>query len=297
MKNNIFKFFIFITLTLQIHSSFAVELKVDDIKNKINDIKNSKEIVSGSPQFQMLSVLEDITNELNKTNISKSTIQDSLTILDTTDFIEEKFPQLTKLNFPENFLVGSNLSIADLANASYFLNSLNKRRIQKLKDLDKLSNKNNIMSKININIIDELKLEPLSLIKQLEKMPELDLVSLSSSINKTSSSILKNTDIVSDNLNEVTSSASSVISEATSQVESATTTLSRAAGAAMAAASYSLDQAATEIANTISAGVSVDLDAAAQGLGHDSFAAAVEAYNEQYGTSYTVDSAKEALGQ
>ena len=297
MKNNIFKFFIFITLTLQIHSSFAVELKVDDIKNKINDIKNSKEIVSGSPQFQMLSVLEDITNELNKTNISKSTIQDSLTILDTTDFIEEKFPQLTKLNFPENFLVGSNLSIADLANASYFLNSLNKRRIQKLKDLDKLSNKNNIMSKININIIDELKLEPLSLIKQLEKMPELDLVSLSSSINKTSSSILKNTDIVADNLNEVTSSASSAISEAASQVESATTTLSRAAGAAMAAASYSLDQAATEIANTISAGVSVDLDAAAQGLGHDSFAAAVEAYNEQYGTSYTVDSAKEALGQ
>ena len=297
MKNNIFKFFIFITLTLLIHSSFAVELKLDDIKNKINDIKNSKEVVSGSPQFQMLSVLENITNELNKTNISKSTIQDSLTILDTTDFIEEKFPQLTKLNFPENFLVGSNLSIADLANASYFLNSLNKRRIQKLKDLDKLSNKNNIMSKININIIDELKLEPLSLIKQLEKMPELDLVSLSSSINKTSSSILKNTDIVADNLNEVTSSASSAISEAASQVESATTTLSRAAGAAMAAASYSLDQAATEIANTISAGVSVDLDAAAQGLGHDSFAAAVEAYNEQYGTSYTVDSAKEALGQ
>ena len=297
MKNNIFKFFIFITLTLQIHSSFAVELKVDDIKNKINEIKNNKEVVSGSPQFQMFSVLEDITNELNKTNISKSTIQDSLTILDTTDFIEEKFPQLTKLNFPENFLVGSNLSIADLANASYFLNSLNKRRIQKLKDLDKLSNKNNIMSKININIIDELKLEPLSLIKQLEKMPELDLVSLSSSINKTSSSILKNTDIVADNLNEVTSSASSAISDAASQVESATTTLSRAAGAAMAAASYSLDQAATEIANTISAGVSVDLDAAAQGLGHDSFAAAVEAYNEQYGTSYTVDSAKEALGQ
>ena len=128
-------------------------------------------------------------------------------------------------------------------------------------------------------------------------MPELDLVSLSSSINKKSSSILKNKNIVSDNLNEVTSSAGSVISEAASQVESATTTLSRAAGAAMAAASYSLDQAATEIANTISAGVSVDLDAAAQGLGHDSFAAAVEAYNEQYGTSYTVDSAKEALGQ
>jgi len=127
-------------------------------------------------------------------------------------------------------------------------------------------------------------------------MPKLDLVALSSSINIASTSILKNTDVVSNNLNDATSNASTAITEAASQVESATTTLSRAAGAAMAAASYSLDQAATEIANSISAGVSVDLDAAAQGLGHDSFASAVEAYNEQYGTSYTVDSAKEAFG-
>ena len=297
MKNNLFKFFVLIMFNLQFFPSYSVELQLDNVQNKIDDIKSMKEIVLDSPESQMFQVLQDITNQLNKTKMSKPLILDTLTVLDTTDFIEEQFPQVTKLNFPENFLVGSNLSIADLANASYFLNSLNKKRIQKLKDLDKLSNKNNVMSKININIIDELKLEPVSLIKQLEKMPELDLVSLSSSIKKTSSSILKNTDIVSDKLNEVTTSASSAVSAAASQVESATTTLSRAAGAAMAAASYSLDQAATEIANSISAGVSVDLDAAAQGLGHDNFAAAVDAYNEQYGTSYTVDSAREALGQ
>ena len=73
MKNNIYKFFIFITLTLQIHLSFAVELKLDDIKNKINDIKNSKEVVSGSPQFQMLSVLENITKSkvINQKNFLK----------------------------------------------------------------------------------------------------------------------------------------------------------------------------------------------------------------------------------
>ena len=44
-------------------------------------------------------------------------------------------------------------------------------------------------------------------------------------------------------------------------------------------------------------GVSVDLEATVQGMGYDSFAAAVEAYNEQNGTNYTVESAKEALGQ
>jgi hypothetical protein len=56
-----------------------------------------------------------------------------------------------------------------------------------------------------------------------------------------------------------------------------------------------------EVADTISqaaaVGVSTDLEAAAQGLGYGSFADAVAAYNAQYGTSYTVESAKEALGQ
>lgn len=56
-----------------------------------------------------------------------------------------------------------------------------------------------------------------------------------------------------------------------------------------------------EVADTISqaaaVGVSTDLEAAAQGLGYSSFADAVAAYNKQYGTNYTVESAKEALGQ
>ncbi|MDC0227680.1 hypothetical protein OAK51_04190 [Alphaproteobacteria bacterium] len=297
MKNNFFKIFVFIILNLQFFSSYAGELQLDNIKNKINEIKNMEGFVSGSPESQMLLILQDITNQLNKNKTSKTLIQDTLTVLDTTDFIEERFPQVTQLNFPENFLVGSNLSIADLANASFFLNSLNSKRLKKLKNLRELSQTNSVMSKINVQIIEDLSLEPSNLIQQLEKMPKLDLVALSSSINIASTSILKNTDIVSNNLNDVKSTASSAITEAASQVESATTTLSRAAGAAMAAASYSLDQAATEIANSISAGVSVDLDAAAQGLGHDNFASAVEAYNEQYGTNYTVESAKEALGQ
>ena len=56
-----------------------------------------------------------------------------------------------------------------------------------------------------------------------------------------------------------------------------------------------------EVADTISqaaaVGVSTDLEAAAQGLGYGSFADAVAAYNKKYGTNYTVESAKEALGQ
>jgi len=297
MKNNFIIFFTFILIQFQIFKSYAVEFNLKDVQEKIDDIKAMDVMTQGSPEFLMFQVLQNLTTQLNSNKKSKSLVQDTLTVLDITDFIEEKFPQVTKLQFPKNFLVGSNLTVADLTNASFFLNSLNSRRLEKLKKLSVLSQGDSILSKINTQIVEELSLEPLKLIQQLEKMPKLDLVSLSTSVNEATSSILKNTEIVTNNLNEITSTASNAVVNATAQVESATTTLSRAAGAAMAAASYSLDQAASEVANTISAGVSVDLDAAAQGLGHDDFAAAVDAYNAQYGTNYTVDSAKEALGQ
>ena len=58
-----------------------------------------------------------------------------------------------------------------------------------------------------------------------------------------------------------------------------------------------LQVVADTIAAASSEGISVDLEAVAQGAGYDSFASAVDAYNRQYGTSYTVDEAKEALGQ
>jgi len=58
-----------------------------------------------------------------------------------------------------------------------------------------------------------------------------------------------------------------------------------------------LQEVADTIAQAAAVGVSTDLEAAAQGLGYNSFADAVAAYNKQHGTNYTVDSAKEALGQ
>ena len=58
-----------------------------------------------------------------------------------------------------------------------------------------------------------------------------------------------------------------------------------------------LQLVADSIAQAAVVGVSTDLEAAAAGLGYDSFADAVAAYNAQYGTNYTTESAKEALGQ
>ena len=58
-----------------------------------------------------------------------------------------------------------------------------------------------------------------------------------------------------------------------------------------------LQTVADSISQAATVGVSTDLEAVAQGLGYSSFADAVAAYNAQYGTNYTTESAKEALGQ
>ena len=57
-----------------------------------------------------------------------------------------------------------------------------------------------------------------------------------------------------------------------------------------------LQTVADTIATAAAAGVSTDLEAAASGLGYDSFADAVAAYNAQYGTNYTAEEAAKALG-
>ena len=58
-----------------------------------------------------------------------------------------------------------------------------------------------------------------------------------------------------------------------------------------------LSTVADSIVAAANVGVSTNLEQAAQGLGYSSFAEAVDAYNKQYGTSYTEETAKEALGQ
>jgi hypothetical protein len=69
------------------------------------------------------------------------------------------------------------------------------------------------------------------------------------------------------------------------------------AGQIAAATSSSLQEVADTITAATNAGVSVDLEATAQGMGYGSFADAVTAYNAEHGTNYTTDEAKAALGQ
>ena len=71
----------------------------------------------------------------------------------------------------------------------------------------------------------------------------------------------------------------------------------RCAAAAAKELGADLQTVADSIAQAASVGISTDLEAAAKGLGYDSFSDAVSAYNAEHGTNYTEAEAKEALGQ
>ena len=270
----------------------ATELNLSDFESHLSTANQLEGIPRGSPEGVLLESLNEIAETVRSEDLTITEVDAALTLLNSTDLIEEMLPRETNINFPQDFLAGADLSLSDMVNASYFLNSLNKKKLENMKNIEQLtSNSLGVFSDAQNVILDLSKSNVAEIINQLEQSPSIDLVQLSSSV-----SVLTDSNKLSEVTNDI-SNAAEQLNSSTQAINSTTQTLSFAAGSAMAAAAYSLDQAANAIANTISAGVVVDLDAASQGLGYNDFAAAVEAYNQQYGTNYSVDSAKEALGQ
>jgi len=292
MKNNIFWgcFIIF----LSIDTSLSETLDLSKFNDKMDIVNSIDSIKSDTPEYFLLESLNSISEKLNNTDLSKKEINEALTILDSTDLIEELFPKQVNISFEDGFLIGSDLSVSDLTNASFFLNSLNKKKLQNMKSIENLiSDSESKFSKLQDEILELSNQSISQIISNLESLPEVNLVSLSEQIKNSSSDIFSSVDAINSNvkINE------DQLKEASEQIQNVTNNLSFAAGSAMAAASYSLDQAAQTISNSIAAGVAVDLEMASQGMGFDSFADAVNAYNQQYGTNYTPEEAAAALGQ
>ena len=261
-------------------------LKIDEKKEEIKKFKS---------EFTIYNILKDIKQNILQDKLELTMLSDVLVVLDSLSNIENTFPKNVKIKFDKDFLVGANLTISDLKNASYFLNSLNKRQVQSLnKSINLISSKNiKQLSDIQKAVFQKFNLKPQILISELESMPEIDLIALSSSIENSTAKLGENISSLSKNIED----ASNEVENVTNKINSLSSSISFAVGSSISMAASNLDQAAEMIANTISSGVAVDLEAASQGMGFDSFADAVNAYNEQYGTNYTVDSAKEALGQ
>lgn len=277
-----------------ITASHSNTLDLSAFNEKLEQANNLDGIVSGSPEALLLESLNDISSGLSGKTLTPKEIENALTLIDSTDLIEELFPKEANIKFDKNFLAGSDLSISDLTNASFFLNSLNAKKLGKAREIAELSTSTEqVLSAVQNKVLNLTSNNVSDLISELEAAPEIDLVQLTSSLSAMDGQLSSTIDEAA----EVVSESTRQLQDTASTVASATQSLSFAAGAAMASAAYSLDQAATAIANTISAGVAVDLDAASQGMGFDDFGAAVEAYNQQHGTNYTTQSAAQALGQ
>ena len=276
---------------LQTGHGKAASVDLRDFNEQINEIKEDYDFSTDSPEFQLLTVLEAVGSNLTK-NPAPEVVVQTLSVIDSTALIEAAFPSTAKVSFADDFLVGSNLSVSDLANASFFLNSLNAKRLSLTTEAQSLTlNSTAGLGPIQEQVFNFSNTNPAALINELKNAGQIDLVQLSAAIESEANGLSSSIQQASETIQQQD------LGSAAEQVASATQTISFATGAALAAAGASLDQAAQTISDAIAGGVSMDLEAASQGLGFDSFSEAVDAYNEQYGTSYTVDSAREALGQ
>lgn len=277
-------------------SLLAIDLQ--NFKKNLEKVNNLDGILKNTPEAIFLDTLNSIYKEIDRKKLSKSELDNAIILLGSLDLLEEIFPRNVTIKFEEGFLNNSNLTKSDLNNASFFLNSLNAKKIKKIKDINLLLKKKySKFSKIQHEVLSSSELDINKTIKKLQTSSEIDLNQISLTMSKLENKILTGAQEANKEISRTLNVSSSQINNVASDLEKITKDLSFAGGAAMAGAAYSLDQAATVISNSISAGITVDLEAVSQGMGYDSFADAVSAYNEQYGTNYTVDSAKEALGQ
>ena len=93
--------FIFISISLQ-----AKDLNLQSLQKKIDVLKNRDDFKNQSnPENATFKILDELTSILNKSNINKKVLEDSLIIISSLSIIEERFPKEVKISFPKNFLV------------------------------------------------------------------------------------------------------------------------------------------------------------------------------------------------
>ena len=298
MTQNSYVLIIFLLILGSGFSNSSNALDLTEFQNKLDKANSLKSIPDASPESFLLESLNQIEETITSKTLTAQEIDDVITVVSSLDLIEAELPKEAIISFEKDFLIGANLGTNDLMNASYFLNSLNAQKLQQMKDIGGLVDKDNsIIASIQRKVISLSNSNVPDIISKLEAMPEIDLASLSSQISSSSLSIAEAVGQAEVSVNQSLSETSNELSSVASQINSATQTLSFAAGAAMSAAALSLDDAAQRISNAVASGVAIALNAASQGMGYSDFSSAVDAYNAQYGTSYTVDSAREALGQ
>ena len=125
------------------------------------------------PEFESLLILEKLTKVLDSSKINKSILEQSMVIINSISIIEERYPREIEVSFPKDFLIGSNLTSVDLENASYFLNSLNKKKLINLKKSYNLATKKSYpLGELQNISFKSFKTNPALLINKIENIPK-----------------------------------------------------------------------------------------------------------------------------
>ena len=285
-----------------------------DLKNNLNSIS---EMIEEKRKFFSVSnsnyekdfykatakVFQNILNEDQNTWITLQKLQK------LSDFMA-----LSSLRLPKKLVVDKKRNIEvqtklraltpnDFNNLRQFLLNFNKMKTLRLNTFQQAYNKKSNYLLPAIHHLDKYKIDLNKLIEETNNLPIDQITSLAKllsgpTLNVNIDDITREISKSSQEINNTTESLNSISSElsiATESLNSVSSELGYAAGQYLASIGGDLQTLAETIATAIHSGITTDLNAMSQGMGYSSFAAAVVAYNAQYGTSYTTQQAIDAL--
>ena len=150
MKNKLSVGLLIFCLAVPLGTS-AETLNLRDFEEKLRKANELEGILANSPEGKLLKSLNNIADSIdgNKPNVQQ--VDNTLTLVNSTDLIEELLPKDVSISFDKGFLAGSDLSVSDLANASYFLNSLNAKKLINMQNVTSLTSYATIHSQTTIN--------------------------------------------------------------------------------------------------------------------------------------------------
>lgn len=266
---------------------------LDAINDKIAEHKEFFLDNKGSYNSKIYSSIVAAVNPLEMKSMNQW--QAIIRLQQLSDFLticSSKMKQTLKItpkSKDEAIKIISRLEARDLSSIKQFLTYFKNNKKKQIEFLKASFSRDNKYLEVAASHLDNngIKLDQL--------MENTDKISLGKLDELTS--ILRDSAVKFDNLSNTLNSVTKGINEDIDiqNLSDATRDLSFKVGELVASLNLDLQTVATNVSQAIQSGVSVNLEAMAQGMGFDSFAAAVAAYNAQYGTSFSVQQAKDAL--
>ena len=118
----IFKILFIIFVSIYAYNfAHAQKIDLDSFNTTMFEIDKQKGAIKKfKSEFEFYNTLKEIKDIITQEKLENNMLSDALVLLDSLSNIENTFPKTVKIKFEKDFLVGANLTISDLKNASFF---------------------------------------------------------------------------------------------------------------------------------------------------------------------------------